>query len=110
MKKQLAENLDSAGGSNVLPMAAGSSLNSPVPRGIQGATAVPAAFVANSVGGIPLMLANVAASSPRFVGEAAFKAGQLSRATQGLLGLAPDVNVGQALNLIYQSQQPKEQQ
>ena len=110
MKKQLAEILDSAGGSNVLPMAAGSSLNSPVPRGIQGATAVPAAFVANSVGGIPLMLANVAASSPRFVGEAAFKAGQLSRATQGLLGLAPDVNVGQALNLIYQSQQPKEQQ
>jgi len=110
MKKQLAENLDSAGGSNILPMAAGSSLNSPVPRGIQGATAVPAAFVANSVGGIPLMLANVAASSPRFVGEAAFKAGQLSRATQGLLGLAPDVNVGQALNLIYQSQQPKEQQ
>ena len=110
MKKQLAENLDSAGGSNVLPMAAGSSLNSPVPRGIQGATAVPAAFVANSVGGIPLMLANVAASSPRFVGEAAFKAGQLSRATQGLMGLLPDVNVGQALNLIYQSQQPKEQQ
>ena len=110
MKKQLADNLDSAGGSNVVPMAAGSSLSNFMPRGIQGATALPTAFVANSVGGIPLMMANVAASSPRFVGEAAFKAGQLSRATQGLLGMAPDVNVGQALNLVYQSQQPKEQQ
>ena len=110
IKQQLAETLDSAGGSNVVPMAAGYSLSPLAPKGIQGAAALPASYYASTVGGIPLAAANLAASSPRLMGEAALKAGQLSRATQGLLGLAPDVNVGQALNLIYQSQQPKEQQ
>ena len=110
IKQQLAETLDSAGGSNVVPMAAGYSLSPLTPKGIQGASALPVSYYASTVGGIPLAAANLAASSPRLMGEAALKAGQLSRATQGLLGLAPDVNVGQALNLIYQSQQPKEQQ
>lgn len=108
-KKALAETLDEFGDGTILPMAAGQGLNEWMPRGIQGAALMPSTLGMGYLGGPLLAAGNLIASSPRLMGEVAFKGGQVSRATQGLLGMAPDVNVGQALNLMYQSQQPKEQ-
>ena len=109
-KKALATTLDMGGGTNVVPMAAGSQFNQIAPRGLAAGATPVTSILSFLGGGLPLATANALISSPRVVGEAAYKAGQLSRGTQQLLGLIPDVNAGQGLNLAYQSQQPKEKQ
>jgi len=109
-KKALATTLDMGGDTNVVPMAAGSQFNQIAPRGLAAGATPVTSILSFLGGGLPLATANALISSPRVVGEAAYKAGQLSRGTQQLLGLIPDVNAGQGLNLAYQSQQPKEKQ
>ena len=109
-KKALATTLDTGGGTNVVPMAAGSQFNQITPRGLAAGATPVTSILSFLGGGLPLATANALISSPRVVGETAYKAGQLSRGTQQLLGLIPDVNAGQGLNLAYQSQQPKEKQ
>jgi len=110
----LAKTLEQQGGGQIMPLAAGQSLSNWSPRGIQGAVTPVGGIGAYSVAGLPAVAGYAAASSPRLVGEVAHAtgraAGGISKATQGILGMIPDVNMQQALNLMYQSQQPKEQQ
>jgi len=113
-KKALVETLDEFGDGTIMPMAAGQALSEWSPRGIQGAVTPLGGIGAYNMAGLPAVAGYAAASSPRLVGEVAHAtgraAGGISKATQGILGMIPDVNMQQALNLMYQSQQPKEQQ
>ncbi len=80
----LAQQLESAGGRDLMPALAGQALSSKLPRGIQSATNIPSAFLAYGTGGPALAAVDLLASSPRLAGEASYKYGQLANAlTQG---------------------------
>lgn len=103
----LAKELERVGGKEMMPALAGQSLSSITPRGLQGATAIPAAYgaslLANPVAGAATLLA----SSPRLVGEAAYATGALERKLSSLKGKIPEADYTKLANLLYQSQQPK---
>lgn len=80
----LAKQLEQAGGQPIMPALAGQALSEWTPRGLQRATALPTAGGAYLMGEPMLAGASVAASSPRLVGEAALKAGQLARGLRGV--------------------------
>lgn len=82
-RMKLAEQLEQAGGRELMPALAGQSLSQWTPRGIQRAAAGPSALVAYGAGGLPLAAADLAVSSPRLMGEVAYKGGQLSSALRG---------------------------
>jgi len=77
---ELAKQLEAMGGNEMMPALAGQALNEFTPRGLQRATAAPEAFLAYGAGGPALAAVDLAASSPRFVGEAAYKYGQMANA------------------------------
>ena len=77
---ELAKQLEAMGGNEMMPALAGQAMNEFTPRGLQRATAAPEAFLAYSAGGPLLAAADLAASSPRLVGEAAYKYGQMANA------------------------------
>jgi hypothetical protein len=80
----LAQQLESAGGRDLMPALAGQALSSKLPRGLQSATNIPSAYLAYGAGGPALATLDLLASSPRLVGEASYKYGQLANAlTQG---------------------------
>jgi hypothetical protein len=76
----LAQELSNAGGIDLMPALAGQAMNSELPRGFQGATNVPTAYMAYGAGGWPLAVADLFTSSPRVVGETAYKYGQMAGA------------------------------
>jgi hypothetical protein len=76
----LAQQLQAAGGKNIMPALAGQAMGDWTPRGIQRATAGVEGLGAYAVGGPALAALDVAASSPRLVGEVAYKYGQLANA------------------------------
>lgn len=76
----LAQQLQQAGGRDLMPALAGQAMSDWTPRGIQRATAGVEGLGAYAVGGPALAALDVAASSPRLVGEAAYKYGQLANA------------------------------
>lgn len=78
-RTELAKQLEQAGGHEIMPALAGQALNQWTPRGIQRATAGLGGLAAYSAGGIPLAATEAALSSPRLMGEVAYKGGQLSR-------------------------------
>lgn len=78
-RTQLAKQLEEAGGKEIMPALAGQALNQWTPRGIQRATAGLGSLAAYTAGGIPLAATEAALSSPRLMGEVAYKGGQLSR-------------------------------
>jgi hypothetical protein len=82
-RMKLAEQLEQAGGRELMPALAGQALSQWTPRGIQRAAAGPSALVAYGTGGLPLAAADLAVSSPRLMGEVAYKGGQLSSALRG---------------------------
>ena len=80
----LAQQLESAGGRDLMPALAGQALSNKLPRGIQSATTIPSALLAYGTGGPALATFDLLASSPRLAGEASYKYGQLANAlTQG---------------------------
>lgn len=80
----LAQQLESAGGRDLMPALAGQALSSKLPRGLQSATNIPSALLAYGTGGPALATLDLLASSPKLVGEASYKYGQLANAlTQG---------------------------
>ena len=89
---------------------AGQTMSEYAPRGL---ARVPAGIAVAGTGLNPAAaLASVPyflSTSPRVVGEATHAAVQMSKATQGLLGMLPNADYGMMLNAAYQSQQPKEQ-
>ena len=76
----LAQELSKAGGIDLMPALAGQAMNSLTPRGLQGASNVPTAYLAYGAGGPALAAADVLSSSPRVVGETAYKYGQMAGA------------------------------
>jgi len=76
----LAQELSKAGGIDLMPALAGQAMNSLTPRGLQGASNVPTAYLAYGAGGPALAVADVLSSSPRVVGETAYKYGQMAGA------------------------------
>ena len=79
----LAQQLEQVGGNEFMPALAGQSLSEWTPRGIQRAAVMPGGLAAFSFGGAPAAAATAALSSPRLIGEAAYKAGQISNALSG---------------------------
>lgn len=83
----LAKNLEKSGAPNLMDALSGQSLNAWAPRGIGGATALGTGGVSGGLGflmggpvGAALMGGSaLAAQSPRLMGEAALKTGQLAR-------------------------------
>ena len=59
----LARELEQAGGRQMMPALAGQALSEWTPRGLQRATSIPTAFLAQGVGGLPLAGASLATSS-----------------------------------------------
>lgn len=128
----LARELESAGGRQMLPALAGQALSNIAPRGIQGATAPLGAIGLFGTGGLPTAVTGAALSSPRFVGESAYYAGKAAalpqRAVSGLLDLDARLPQGfqitpraaavgqqlppldyRTLNLLYQLRQREEE-
>ena len=75
----LATELENQGGRELRPALAGQALNTFTPRGLQGAVTAPTSYLAYSSGGLPLAIADLISSSPRAVGEIAYKVGQGQR-------------------------------
>ena len=95
----LAQELSNAGGIDLMPALAGQAMNSELPRGFQGATNVPTAYMAYAAGGWPLAVADLFTSSPRVVGEAAYKYGQLANALSSPIQTAKNIG-GAAYNAL----------
>jgi hypothetical protein len=80
----LAQQLQAAGGKDIMPALAGQAMGDWTPRGIQRTTAGLEGMGAYAIGGPALAALDIAASSPRLVGESSYKYGQLANAlTQG---------------------------
>ena len=77
---ELAKQLEAMGGNEIMPALAGQAMSQFTPRGLQSATNIPSSYLAYGVGGLPLAAIDLAASSPRLVGEAAYKYGQMANA------------------------------
>jgi len=76
----LAQQLESAGGRDLMPALAGQAMGDWTPRGIQRAAAGLEGMGAYAIGGPALAALDVASSSPRLMGEASYKYGQLANA------------------------------
>jgi hypothetical protein len=75
----LATELENQGGRSLRPALAGQALSSFTPRGLQGAVTGPTSYLAYGAGGVPLAISDLISSSPRAVGEMAYKVGQGQR-------------------------------
>lgn len=102
----LAKELEQAGGRQMMPALAGQALSEFTPRGLQRATSLPTAFLAQGVGGLPLAAASLATSSPRLMGEAAFGAGRVAKGLLDVQNRMPDIDYPTMFNLLYQAGQP----
>jgi hypothetical protein len=105
---RLARELEKQGGRQLMPALAGQAMSDLTPRGIQRATAPITSGMGFMAGGIPLAAGTALASSPRIVGEAGYGMGQLQRGLLGARSAAPNLPYQGLLNMLYQTQQPKE--
>jgi hypothetical protein len=104
----LAKELEQVGGRQMMPALAGQALSEWTPRGLQRATSIPTAFLAQGVGGLPLAGASLVTSSPRLMGEAAYGAGRVGKGLLDVQNRLPDLDYPTMFNLLYQANQPKE--
>jgi hypothetical protein len=102
---ELAQTLEQQGGREIMPALAGQALNTWTPRGLGGAVAGGLGLGGYSVGGPALAAALMAVQSPRLMGEAAFKTGQVAKALKqpskmiGKTGVDPTT----LANMLYQA-------
>lgn len=91
-RAQGVQSLEAAGARNLQKKLAGAAMSSPMPRGIAGGTAPLALITAGmgvATGEVPWWaLSGLAATSPRLVGEAAVRGGQVYRAGSKAADLA----------------------
>jgi hypothetical protein len=106
---KLAQELERAGGTEMMPGLAGQSLQSVTPRGLQTATAIPTGALAYGVGGLPTAGLSLATSSPRLMGELAYGLGATARGLGATTQRAPFIINPQLFNLLFQSGQIEEQ-
>ena len=97
-------------GANIIPRVAGQSMQSLMPRGIQGATTPLAASGLALYGvNLPAALAAMAAGSPRVVGEAAHGLGRAGKAADSISPVLRKINQPAIMNALYQMQRSKEE-
>lgn len=100
----LAKQLETQGGREIMPALAGQSLNAWTPRGLGGAVGTGVGMGGYLVGGAPLAIPMLASQSPRLMGEVAFKAGQATRlAKKALPAKIGKMSSAQIANLLYQA-------
>ena len=104
----LAQQLEQAGGKQMLPALAGQALSNYAPRGLQGASSVPTALLAGSALGSPMIPISLATSSPRLMGEAAYGAGRVAKGLLDVQNKLPILDYPTMFNLLYQANQPKD--
>lgn len=92
-RTDLARALEDAGGRKIMPALAGQTLSEWMPRGIQRATTLPSGGLAYMLGGPLAAGVSLAASSPRLMGESAFKIGQAQRMADQLRRLSPSMPI-----------------
>jgi len=84
-RQELANKLmQQGGGGDIMPALAGQALNAKTPRGLVGQGLDVSALLGTALTGgahIPATLATMATTSPRLMGEAAYKAGQIATKT-----------------------------
>jgi hypothetical protein len=110
-REDLMQTIIKEGGKDIMPALSGQSLSSFAPRGLIGKGAdvyALAHILASPMTSIPM----IAASSPRFMGEAAFAAGKGAKKVTNMLNSAqnPDEAKNLARMLILNKAQEKEQQ
>lgn len=106
-RMNLAQQLESVGGKQMMPALAGQALSNYAPRGLQGASSIPTALLAGSLFGTPLAGVSLATSSPRLMGEAAYGVGRVSRGLLDVQNKLPQLDYPTMFNLLYQSEQPR---
>lgn len=106
-RMNLAQQLEQAGGRQMMPALAGQALSNYAPRGLQGASSVPTALLAGSVLGSPVIPLSLATSSPRLMGEAAYGAGRVAKGLLDMQGKMPNIDYPTMFNLLYQAGQPR---
>jgi hypothetical protein len=84
----MARQLEQVGGENIMPAVSGQALSSIIPRGLAGQTGASLASIAGYFN--PSTLLTLPLTSPRLIGEAAYKSGQASR----LIPSLPRLNYG----------------
>ena len=83
-RQELANTLMQKGGGDLMPALAGQALSAKTPRGLVGQGLDVSALLGTALTGgahIPATLATMATTSPRLMGEAAYKAGQIAAKT-----------------------------
>jgi hypothetical protein len=103
----LAQQLEQAGGRQMLPALAGQALSNLAPRGLQGASSIPTALLAGSALGSPMIPISLATSSPRLMGEAAYGAGRVAKGLLDIQNQLPSLDYPTMFNLLYQANQPR---
>ena len=103
----LAQQLEQAGGKQMLPALAGQALNTYTPRGLQGASSIPTSLMAGSLFGNVAVPLSLATSSPRLMGEAAYGAGRVAKGLLDVQNRMPDIDYPTMFNLLYQANQPR---
>lgn len=107
-RMSLAQQLESAGGKQMMPALAGQALSNYAPRGLQGASSIPTALLAGSALGSPMIPISLATSSPRLMGEAAYGAGRVAKGLLDVQNKLPALDYPTMFNLLYQANQPKD--
>lgn len=105
-RAKLGDLLDDTSGGQLMPQLAGQSLSSAVPRSIAGqglGSALGASTYLHPATAIPAA-ASTLLTSPRVVGEAAYKAGQMAKVLRAGVGQDPNFLTTQAARLAAQLQ------
>lgn len=85
----LAKTLEEQGGVSLLPMLAGQSLSELSPRGLARVAPIPEALLTGALINPLAGVAKLGAGSPRVVGEAAYRAGQIAGLPGRAIGAVP---------------------
>jgi hypothetical protein len=96
-------------GANIMPRVAGQSVESWMPRGIQGAT-TPGLAMAGLLTGNPIAgLLGLASGSPRLIGEASYALGRAGQAADPIAAYLSKLNQPTLANVLYQTQRSEEE-
>jgi hypothetical protein len=102
-RTKLAQQLEEAGGQMMMPGVAGQALQSKVPRGLSQITGGGLPVLAALGGNLPQAVGMAAISSPRLMGETAYRAGQVARGMDVVGQTAPFILTPELYNLLAQS-------
>lgn len=96
-------------GANIIPRVAGQSMQSWMPRGIQGATTPMMSLAGLATGNVPAGLVGLAAGSPRLVGEMSHALGRAGQVADPIAATLRQMDRPTIMNALYQMQRAEEQ-